>query len=108
MADAIERKLAARNPRTGQTDYTFLPASGEDIRAARARLRGGQRAWAGLDLAERCSRLLRLAEAVSDRREAIARALGIDTGRQRVSGLEIDGVIASIRGWAAQAPGLMP
>ena len=108
MADAIERKLAARNPRTGQTDYTFLPASGEDIRAASARLRGGQRAWAGLDLAERCGRLLRLAEAVSYRREAIARALAIDTGRQRVSGLEIDGVIASIRGWAAQAPGLMP
>lgn len=96
------------NPRTGQVDYRFEPVSGAGLDAMAARLRAGQRGWAARPVEERCQALTGWAAAIERHKDAIASALEADTGRRRIAALEVDGVIASLRGWAAAAPGLLP
>lgn len=102
------RTLQVRNPRTGELDYQIQAAGAEEITAIAQRLRHAQRAWAGLPLSERGAALLRLADMLVKHRAAITAALELDTGRRRIAGLELDGAVASLRGWVAQAPGLLP
>lgn len=102
------RTLQVRNPRTGALDYEIQAAGAPEISATAQRLRTSQRDWAALPLAERGAFLLRLAEALVSHRAAITAALEVDTGRRRIAGLELDGAIAALRGWVAQAPTLLP
>ncbi|ABI78067.1 aldehyde dehydrogenase family protein [Hyphomonas neptunium ATCC 15444] len=102
------RTLPVRNPRTGELDYKIQAAGAEEIAATAQRLRAAQRDWAALPLTERGAFLLRLADALVKHRTAITAALEIDTGRRRIAGLELDGAVAALRGWVAQAPGLLP
>lgn len=99
----MTRTLAARDPRTGRRDFTFAAADSSQIGAAAARLRAAQNGWAARTIDERASALLRLADSIADARGAIGAALERDTGRRRIAYLEVDGVVASIRGWAAMA-----
>ena len=102
------RLLPVRNPRTGASDYEIPAAGPDEIAATATRLRTAQRAWAGLSLENRGAALLRLADALVAHRAAIIAALEIDTGRRRIAGMELDGAVAALRGWVAQAPGLLP
>jgi len=102
------RVIAARNPRTGETDFRFSPAGADDIKALAAGLRAAQVGWAAASLDERSARLRAFAAALREHRDAIAGALEADTGRRRIARLEVDGVAASIDGWLAQAPDLLP
>lgn len=102
------RTLPVRNPRTGAQDYEISVAGPAEIAATAARLRTAQRAWAALSLADRGAALLRLAETLVKHRAAITAALEIDTGRRRIAGMELDGAVAALRGWVAQAPHLLP
>ncbi|MFN7053958.1 aldehyde dehydrogenase family protein [Hyphomonas sp.] len=102
------RTLPVRNPRTGEMDYAIEAAGAEEIAAIAARLRSAQKAWAARPLEERTIALVRLADALAAHRGAITAALEIDTGRRRIAGMELDGAVASLRGWAAQAPHLLP
>ena len=104
----MTRTLTARNPRTGQHDYSFTALGSDDIASMAARLRGAQGRWAALSLEERAGALLELAGALERHAPAISAALEADTGRRRIAALEVTGVIASIRGWAAQVPHLLP
>lgn len=106
MTDTILRPLKTRNPRTGEFDYTFNAAGEADVEAAAHRLRMRHADWAAAPLDERRAALSKLADAIGEFRREIAEALEIDTGRRRVARLEIDGVIASIRGWVMQVPDL--
>nr|WP_225908086.1 aldehyde dehydrogenase family protein [Hyphomonas sediminis] len=100
--------MHVRNPRTGELDYQIQAAGPEEISATAQRLRAAQRGWTALPLAERGAALLRLADALVKFRTEITAALEIDTGRRRIAGLELDGAVASLRGWVAQAPTLLP
>jgi succinate-semialdehyde dehydrogenase / glutarate-semialdehyde dehydrogenase len=100
--------LTARNPRTGQPDYQFQVTSPSELDKVATRLRAAQPAWLALGIEGRGAALLRLAEAFQSHRQSIADALEIDTGRRKIAGLEVDGVIASLRGWVAASPGLLP
>ncbi len=100
--------LTARNPRTGQPDFQFQAASSADLDGVATRLRTAQPDWLAVGIEARGAALLKLADAFHAHRQAIADALEIDTGRRRIAGLEVDGVIASIRGWVAASPNLLP
>ena len=100
--------ISVRNPRTGDIDAWITPPSGEDLDAICARLRAAQPGWASERIEARMQRLLRWADALEADLDKIAAALEVDTGRRRVARLEVQGAIASIRGWAAAAPGLVP
>lgn len=102
------RPIQVRNPRTGAMDHEIQAAGPDEIVATAERLRAAQRNWASRSLEERAAGLLRLADALSRHRGSITAALEIDTGRRRIAGLELDGAVASLRGWAAQAPDLLP
>ena len=106
MSDTPVSMLKARNPRTGEYDFRFETAGTAEVAAAGQRLRAGQPDWAALPVEARGERLLHFAEVMLDHRAALSAALETDTGRRRVAGLEIDGLAASIRNWASQAPGL--
>lgn len=98
--------MKARNPRTGEEDYEFSVSSREEIASEAARLRAAQPAWEAMGPQGRAAIMMRFADAIEAAAPAIAAALAIDTGRQAVSWLEVNGCVGNIRGWAAKAPAL--
>jgi succinate-semialdehyde dehydrogenase/glutarate-semialdehyde dehydrogenase len=108
MRAPLSRAAMARDPRTGLADYPFSLAGETDLDFVCARLRSGQGAWRTLGFEGRGAALEAFAAVLARRRPAILAALEVDTGRRRVSGIEIDSVIEALRGWIAMAPGLLP
>jgi acyl-CoA reductase-like NAD-dependent aldehyde dehydrogenase len=102
------QQLTARNPRTGAHDHAFAAMDGADVASLANDLRVGQPAWAALGFQGRGEVLVRFAEALEARREALGVALEEDTGRRRIARLEIDSVIGALKGWSATAPSLLP
>ncbi len=100
--------LQARDPRTGQLDYSFEAASRADVARAANRLRAAGQDWQRLGLDGRMAKLGALADAIGRHRSAIAERLSVDTGRRKIAGREVDGAIGAIHGWLAQAPHLLP
>lgn len=95
------------NPRTGQADYAIAPLDAAAVQAEAAQLRAAQPAWAALEPAARSAILHRWADAVVAHREALLEALTRDTGRRRISEIEVDGLPGTIRRWADLAPRLI-
>ncbi len=100
--------IDVRNPRTGEFDTRLATASADDVAREGARLRAGQTAWAAAGLEARTAVMLAWADAIEARAADIVAALEIDTGRRRIAHMEVAGAAASIRGWAARAPQLVP
>jgi acyl-CoA reductase-like NAD-dependent aldehyde dehydrogenase len=99
--------MKIRNPRTGEADYTIMPAGEAEIAAVAARLRANQPAWAALGPPGRAAVLERFAAAVERHADAITDALTTDTGRRAVSRIEVDGLPRTLRRWAARGQQLM-
>jgi acyl-CoA reductase-like NAD-dependent aldehyde dehydrogenase len=99
--------VKVRNPRTGQQDYVIEPLDRAQVDAVAQRLRAAQPAWAAKGPEDRPEALRALAAAVADRREAIAAALTLDTGRRAISAIEVDGTVRLLERWAAAAPALI-
>ncbi len=104
----MSQLLPVKNPRTGAVDYHITAANADDIQRAAEAARLAQRDWLSSGLAARCEAINRFADTVETHAGAIATALEIDTGRRRVARSEVDGFIGMLRGWAVQAPMLMP
>lgn len=98
--------MKARNPRSGIADYAFAPSTRAEIAAEAARLRAMQPGWEALGPEGRAAVLLRLADALEAGAGAIAAALAVDTGRQTIAAIEVQGFIANIRRWAKRGPEL--
>ncbi len=98
--------MKARNPRTGQEDYTFAPTAREDIAAQAADLRERQVDWEAMKPEDRAGVLMRFADAIDASAAPIAGALSIDTGRGAVSWIEVQACTGNIRRWAARGPEL--
>ncbi len=92
--------MKVRNPRTGEADYDIAPLGEADIAMLANRLRGEQAGWSALGIDERAESLLRWSRAVATHAEAIADALAIDTGRKKISRIEVDGAVRLIERWA--------
>jgi len=95
------------NPRTGEADYEIAPLDAAAVQAEAKRLRAAQPAWAALDPQARADILRRWADAVVAHREPLLEALTLDTGRRRISEIEVDGLPGTIRRWADLAPRLI-
>lgn len=102
MTETISIPL--RNPRSGEIEAQLPVTPVDSIRALAASLRAAQGAWAQQAIKARCQHLAALADAMQARREAFCNVLLADTGRWHESQIEVDGTIAAIRRWAAQAP----
>lgn len=100
--------IPTRDPRTGETDGAVEAASPAALDALATDLRARQRAWGALTIIERAARLTTLADAFEAHADSVQAALERDTGRRAIARTEIAGVVASLRAWAAQAPGLIP
>ncbi|WP_373486453.1 aldehyde dehydrogenase family protein, partial [Blastomonas sp.] len=66
-----------------------------------------QPAWEALEPQARSAILHRWADAVAAHRQPLLAALTLDTGRQRISAIEVDGLAGTIRRWADLAPKLI-
>jgi acyl-CoA reductase-like NAD-dependent aldehyde dehydrogenase len=103
----MPRSLAVRNPRTGVVDCAVgVPDAGE-LRAHAGRLRRGQAPWSEAGLAFRTAALQRFKDRVLAGREALLEALTADTGRLRLSGVEVDVTLGSLAAWCALAPSVL-
>ncbi|MQP76616.1 aldehyde dehydrogenase family protein [Stenotrophomonas sp. MYb238] len=96
--------LPLRNPRSGQIEGELAVTPAAEVAAAAAALRAAQPQWERQGIERRCERLAALAEALAARRDAMIEMLLADTGRWHESVIEVDGTLAAIRRWAAQAP----
>jgi len=95
------------NPRTGEADYQIAPLDAATVQAEAKRLRAAQPAWAALAPGSRADILRRWADAVVAHRQPLLEALTLDTGRRRISEIEVDGLPGTIRRWADLAPRLI-
>ena len=99
-------KYQARNPYTGEIDYSFIDPSAAELAASCERLKASQSEWYGLGVSGRISALRDFQDSLSHRRESIAQALISDTGRTRVARLEpeiVHGLIDHILALAEDA-----
>ena len=80
-AAATGPAFASRNPGTGATVWEGNSASADDVERA---VRGARRAfaaWSASSLDERCAVVRRFAALVTERKEALAEAIGRETGK---------------------------
>ncbi|HVM45959.1 MAG TPA: aldehyde dehydrogenase family protein, partial [Candidatus Thermoplasmatota archaeon] len=87
--------LTVTNPFTGKPVGEAPAFTREEVRAAVARARAAQPAWAALPVAERVGLLRRFQEALLDEREAVARLVTEETGKPLVESLGVD-VLAAL------------
>lgn len=99
--------MTARNPRTGEADYSFVAASPEDIAAVAQRLRAAQPDWLALGADGRAAVMLRWADALQAHAPSILGRLATDTGRVAIANVELFGVVAFIQQWAGIAPAII-
>jgi succinate-semialdehyde dehydrogenase / glutarate-semialdehyde dehydrogenase len=102
------RLIHVRNPRTGVNDASIQACDGDDLAAVASTARSAQKTWEALGLEGRAVAFLALRDALAANIDAIHDALSIDTGRRMVARREVEGVMGSLIGWAAQAPHLLP
>lgn len=102
------RLLKVRNPRTGINDARIVAGDAADLAVLAQAARGAHSAWAELGIMERAKALLAFKDALVRHIDPLQDALALDTGRRMVARREIEGVIGSLQGWAAQAPSLLP
>lgn len=95
--------MKVRNPRTGKADYEIAPLRETEVEALANRLRGEQAEWSALGVDARAELLRKWASAIAANAEAIAQALTIDTGRQKISRIEVEGTVRLIERWATSA-----
>jgi len=99
--------MKVRNPRTGKADYGIAPLSAGQLADVASALRAAQPHWAACDVAERGAMLLKLGNAISLRAGDIVAALTADTGRAKISRIEVDGTVSLIRRWASGAEAII-
>ena len=99
--------IEVRNPRTGEADCRFEPASPAAIAQAARRLRERQGDWFARGVQARAETLAAWADAIEAVKTELIAALAADTGRLFLSQREVDGAVANIRRWARMAPGLL-
>lgn len=101
------RSINVRNPRTGVIDAKIMAGDSAQLVEMATTARAAQLGWQALGLEGRAAVLIAFKDAIAAHIDAVHDALSIDTGRRMVARREIEGVIGSLMGWAAQAPHLL-
>jgi acyl-CoA reductase-like NAD-dependent aldehyde dehydrogenase len=107
MADTEMRSIAVRNPRTGDTEFTFAAASAEQIAHKAARLRRNQKVWAARPITERIAIMRRWVAELIAHAQQIGAADGADTGGCHTSQFTAFIAVANINGWCEDAAGVL-
>jgi succinate-semialdehyde dehydrogenase/glutarate-semialdehyde dehydrogenase len=107
MADTESRAIPVRNPRTGDTEFSFPAASAEEIALKAARLRRNQKAWAARPIAERVAIMRRWIGELVAHAQVIGAADGADTGGCHTSQFTAFIAVANISGWCEDAEGVL-
>lgn len=90
--------MQIRNPRNGRYDYTLEVDSAEQVSHKASTLRANQKEWLTNGTDHRIEVLLKLAATIEEKKDELFDQLSIDTGRRKISHIEIEGVIGLIRG----------
>ena len=90
-----KRIIEARNPRTGEMDYSFTATSKDEIETIANEIRSNQSAWAALHIDQRAEALKEWANIVANSQDLLD-ALVIDTGRYFIATSEVGRLSASI------------
>ncbi len=98
IGTAENRTIDARNPRTGELDYSFEVTPTSEIENTANELRTNQPKWAALTVDERADILREWARIVSKSSDLLE-ALVTDTGRYFIATAEIENLAKSIEGW---------
>ena len=98
IGTAENRTIDARNPRTGELDYSFEVTPTSEIENTANELRANQPKWAALTVDERADILRDWARIVSKSSDLLE-ALVTDTGRYFIATAEIENLAKSIEGW---------
>ena len=96
--------MKIRNPRTGAYDYELKCDSAAEVQSKAASLRKHQQAWKDLTLEKRIAIVQQFAHSLVDHKQALFDALSVDTGRRKITKIEIDGTIGMIHGKCASVP----
>ena len=91
------------NPRTGQVDYAFDEPEEVSLSVKVGKLRSSQKNWCRRSVEERGQILDDFVTALNHRRDPLAEALSIDTGRWALSLMEIDALQGITRNRINQA-----
>ena len=97
MTDGEVRCIPVRNPRTGNTKFSFPAATAREVAEKAARLRRNQKAWAARPVADRIGIMRRwIAQLLA---QANGSADGADTGGCHTSQFTAFIAVANISGW---------
>ena len=90
--------MKIRNPRTGEYDYDLIVDSIQSIESKTAELRANQKEWNAKGIEFRSAVVLQLADQMEKNLASLHEKLSIDTGRRKISSLEIQGAIGVVKG----------
>jgi succinate-semialdehyde dehydrogenase / glutarate-semialdehyde dehydrogenase len=107
MADTESRAIPVRNPRTGDTEFSFPAATAAEIADKAARLRRNQKVWAARPITERIGIMRRWIGELLAHAKVIGAADGADTGGCHTSQFTAFIAVANISGWCEDAEGVM-
>lgn len=99
--------MKIRNPRSGKFDYEISPPDDEELENICKKARQAQSEWNLIGIDKRCQILSTLADLIERNAHYIASALVDDTGRKKISFIEVIGAVNLIRRWVKSAPSLM-
>ena len=96
-------QIPVRNPHTGAIDYAFFELSESELATKISQLREHQIAWSSLQVCERGEVLRQFADGLAQHKDNLAQTLCVDTGRWRLSVMEVDALEAITRSRIEQA-----
>ena len=96
-------QIPVRNPHTGDIDYAFEELTKSELASKISRLRENQVDWSSLPVRARGEILRQFADGLSKHKDQLAQALCVDTGRWRLSLMEVDALQAITHSRVSQA-----
>lgn len=103
---SLELRLA-RNPRSGELDSNYTVPSRAVVSNYVNDLRENNSEWCSLKIQERAQKLRIFANSIQNHSKKIVKVLTEDTGRQKISYIEVQSLIGSIHGWVSQSENLL-
>jgi len=96
--------MQIRNPRTGAYDYNLRVNSAAEVADYTKQLRSNQKSWLENGIEGRVATILQLHAALKRNIDDLTSALSIDTGRKKISQIEIEGTLGLIQGRCYSVP----
>jgi len=96
------------NPATGEVVFSREPWARAELGACITRLKSAQKSWATLTVEQRASRMMMLADTLTQQRQTLADCVTLEVGKRTAECLaEIDKSVQLIRYYATLAPSLL-